>query len=241
MIVLVTGTLVPGENVFALQLVDRDKRIGEYAESLKKLMAAKSVDKVVFCENSGDEQAVEKLREQLYDGKTENKLEILSFQGDGDKVAKYGKGYGEGEVIKYALHNSRFLKNEKEFIKLIGRVTVENLDEIIEKMKKGILYFNPVKIYGKDKQTDTKFYKIPIKVYETYFLELYMQVRDKDGIYIEHLFWKCLKENRLAFRNTPEYPRFQGTSGSIGISYGTTEWKYQIKNILCKLKLYKNQ
>lgn len=40
MIVLVTGTLVPGENVFALQLVDRDKRIGEYAESLKKLMAA---------------------------------------------------------------------------------------------------------------------------------------------------------------------------------------------------------
>ena len=67
MIVLVTGTLVPGENVFALQLVDRDKRIGEYAESLKKLMVAKSVDKVVFCENSGDEQAVEKLREQLYD------------------------------------------------------------------------------------------------------------------------------------------------------------------------------
>ena len=95
MIVLVTGTLVPGENVFALQLVDRDKRIGEYAESLKKLMAAKSVDKVVFCENSGDEQAVEKLREQLHDGKPENKLEILSFQGDEDKVAKYGKGYGE--------------------------------------------------------------------------------------------------------------------------------------------------
>ena len=115
MIVLVTGTLVPRENVFALQLVDRDKRIGEYAESLKKLMVAKSVDKVVFCENSGDEQAVEKLREQLYDGKPENKLEILSFQGDGDKVAKYGKGYGEGQVIKYALHNSRFLKNEKDY------------------------------------------------------------------------------------------------------------------------------
>ena len=39
------------------------------------------MDKVVLCENSGDEQAVEKLREQLYDGKPENKLEMSEFPG----------------------------------------------------------------------------------------------------------------------------------------------------------------
>lgn len=241
MVVLVTGTLVPGVGVFALKLLDRDKRIKEYAEGLKKLMLVKSVAQIVFCENSGDEQAVRQLKEQLSESDREKKLEILSFQGNSEKVVKYGKGYGEGEIIKYALHNSKYLKDEKEFIKLTGRVTIENLDKIVKKMKIGMLYFNPVKVYGRDKQIDTKFYKISMEVYESYFSELYKQVRDKEGIYIEHLFWKCLKENDLYFQNTPEYPRFQGNSGSIGVSYGTSEWKYQIKNVLCKLKLYKNQ
>ncbi len=243
MVILVTGTLVPGTDVFALQLTDRDKRITEYAEGLKELLRGRagSVDKVVFCENSGDEPALQSLREQLAAEMTGNRLEILSFQGDHNKVAMYGKGYGEGEIINYALANSRILKNEEEFVKLTGRVTIENLDAILKKMKKGTLYFNPVKIYGKDKQTDTKFYKLPIKVYERYFSKLYRQVRDKEGIYIEHLFWGCLKENRLSFRNTPEYPRYKGTSGSVGISYGTSEWKYQIKNLLCKRNWYRNQ
>ena len=238
MVILVTGTLVPQAGVFALQLTDREKRIAEYVESLRKLRSLKVADKVVFCENSGDPQAADHVKKQLEGWKN---LEILSFNGNTEKVMQYGKGYGEGEIIEYALKNSRFLKGESEFVKLTGRIEVKNLDTILSKMKPGLLYFDPVKIFGKDKQIDTKLYKLSKKVYEEHFLKLYTQVRDQDGIFIEHLFWSCLKESGLAFQNMPEYPRFQGKSGSVGVSYGTTEWKYQIKNILCKLKLYKNQ
>ena len=55
-------------------------------------------------------------------------------------MLEQGKGYGEGEIIEYALKNSAFLHSEREFIKLTGRITIENLDAIIRKMQPGKMY-----------------------------------------------------------------------------------------------------
>ncbi len=41
------------------------------------------------------------------------------------------KGYGEGEIISYALNNSKYLKNSESFYKLTGGLTVENINDVL--------------------------------------------------------------------------------------------------------------
>ena len=238
MIVLVTGNLAPDSHVISLKIAEQKERLREYEKTLSFLNTAKYVDKIVFCENSGQISAVEELRKRTEH--FSSKLEILSFQGNNKKVLEQGKGYGEGGIIEYALKNSAFLHSEREFIKLTGRITIENLDAIIRKMQPGKMYFNPVKIYGKDHQIDTKFYKVPTECYRQYFSQLYKEVKDAENVFIEHLFWQCIREKKLPCANTPEYPRYRGKSASTGQDYGTNNVKYEIKNIMCKLGIYKN-
>ena len=64
MIVLVTGNLAPDSHVISLKIAEQKERLREYEKTLSFLNTAKYVDKIVFCENSGQISAVEELRKR---------------------------------------------------------------------------------------------------------------------------------------------------------------------------------
>lgn len=242
MVVLVTATLTPNPQMYTLKLIEKEKRIEEYITGLNFLIKSKAINKIVFCDNSGDIEAINRVKLAI---EKENiswrkKLEVMQFLGNNKEIIAKGKGFGEGELVEYALSNSELLKNENEFIKLTGRIIVKNIDSIIKKMKPEVSYINPVKIYGFDKQMDTKFYKMNIAFYKENFLSIYKKVNDREHVFIEHLFWEVIKKKKINYNNTTEYPIYIGKSGSIGRNYGTSKIKYFVKNVMCKMNIYKN-
>ena len=236
MLAIITGTLSPSNKMFAVDLVDIKKRLCQYADMICFLAESRKIDKYVFCENSDSMELLQQLKEVDKSGK---KAEYMSFAGSSSSV-QYGKGYGEGEILQHVLKESKLLHDEEEFIKITGRIIIRNIDSIVQKMEPGVNYFNTVRPLTRDRQIDTKFYKVSKKDFENYFENAYINVNDLEKRYLEHVYYRIIEKNEVQYRNFPEYPIYEGVSGSIGISYGSVKWKYFLKNLLSKYNLYRD-
>ena len=105
-------------------------RLNQYLDSLKyAIRNYHTVGKIVFAENTGFNYNYQ----EIYDlaAVCKKEIEILVFRGTIEKIILQGKGYGEGEILQYLLNNSRLIKNAVSFIKLTGRLTVTNFDQVI--------------------------------------------------------------------------------------------------------------
>lgn len=237
MLAIVTGTIKPNEHMKQLTLRDSQERCRQYEEALLQLIESKAFQKIVFCENSnyGVEQfqhLIEKAKENAVE------LETLSFQGNIGKACEHGKGYGEGEIMEYVFQHSQLLKSESYFVKITGRLMVDNITIIVSRLKRTRIYFN---IPNRTQRGvyDTRIYAMPKKTFEEDFLEQYEKVMDSKGVYLEYVYTGILRENNYKVYNFPSYPRIRGISGSGGIIYDYTEWKCWIKDILSKISYYK--
>lgn len=123
-VILLTACVDPGGMINTL-LQDIEVRKQQYLEAIGFYLKETKYN-IVFCENTDadfyDEiEAVEK-----YD-----RLEYITFFGN-DYDKKRGKAYGEGRIIKYAMENSRFLKDAAYVIKVTGRIKILNINRITE-------------------------------------------------------------------------------------------------------------
>jgi hypothetical protein len=180
--------------------------------------------KLVVCDGSGFNFHACNLLASL--GDSISRVEFLTFKNDSDKVNELGKGYGEGEIIHYALKNSHFLQGEDYFYKVTGRLFIKNADCILNSKKYDLIcalnfeyksFIFPVRC----ESMDTRFYGIRKEYYSEHFINLYKDVNDKEGIFLEHVFLRKFKsllyaENNIKFWNNFE---FFGVSGSTGKNY----------------------
>ena len=63
-----------------------------------------------------------------------SRLEFLTFRGN-DYDKSRGKGFGEAQIIKFALEHSRFIKESDYLIKITGRVRFSNIDKILNSIR----------------------------------------------------------------------------------------------------------
>ncbi len=236
MLIIITGTISPDTNVGQLTIRDSSERLRQYVASLKTLIEQRPEAKIIFCDNSGYD--VQKLNELKKMAEFNNVLlELLSFTADGQNVAKYGKGYGEGEIMKYVIDNSRYITDDEYIVKITGRLVVDNISDILRKLKRDRIYFNIPNIHQRD-IFDTRLYAMPLRTYKKFFLDEYKKVDDNGGYYLEHVFRDAVLNNKLESNNFPCYPRIVGKSGTGGISYEYTEWKCKIRDILSVFNFY---
>ncbi|PMG34010.1 hypothetical protein BCU93_18640, partial [Vibrio breoganii] len=165
-------------------------------------------------------------------------VEVLYFKNDDALVSLKGKGFGEGQIIKYALQESVYLKSAEHFIKLTGKLWVSNILECEEKYN-GFAYFmidNPIKPL----KVDTKFYIVQKKFFNNTLLEVYESVDDLNGYYLEHAYFEQLinSTGNCNVFSGHFYPEIFGLSGSTGKSYAPDLKKMRTKNFKYKLKLY---
>jgi len=232
-VVLITACIAPAR-VYGLKISDVKERLRDYLGSLLKWIINTDANVLIFCENSNYRYDYSLLVDlsNLFN-KT---LEILTFDGNRSEIEKYGKGYGEGEIIKYAIFNSKHLVDNVSFYKVTGGIYVENFNLICRVHNRDENIFNKVSLRRKN-LVDTKFYKINARFYKEHLLDAYTNVRDREGYYLEHIYYEMLKDKKTI--NFKIYPRFEGRSRSTGLNLHENNIKFLIKNLLSKFDFYR--
>lgn len=237
MLAIITGTINPPQQMGQLTLRDEKERLRQYEESIRFFLESGAFSKIVFCENSN--YGAERFSRLFEIAESRGiELEFLSFQGDGKESCIHGKGYGEGEIMEYVFSHSAVARGETYFVKITGRLKVDNIRDIVIRIDQNKTYFN---IPNRTKRDiyDTRLYGMPVGQFRCLFINAYDQVMDNEGIFLERVYTRLLQENKIRVHNFPKYPRFVGISGSGGAIYSYTEWKSKIRDIFSLMNVYR--
>lgn len=233
MILIMTATVVPAQ-IHELCLRDAETRLQQYCSALQFYIRCKKFDKIVFCDNSNYEY--EYIKEKNLAKKRGVLLEILKFTSDYRLVEKYGKGYGEGEILKYVVLHSDLLKDEEYFYKVTGRLIVKNISHLVKAKEREACFLLNLYAYH---SLDTRFWGMEKKVFAQYLMESYKKVNDEQGKYLEMCYKEKLERNGVSYRPFRLYPCIKGYSGTVGKVYHETTWYTKILNdMLCYFNKY---
>lgn len=236
-LLVITSCISPNREVPFLAVNNSDERRAEYEETIRWAICDSPFSEIVYADNSGC--SLEFFHDYIRLAERKNKkLELLSFSG-ADNYIHFGKGYGEGSIIEYALNHSVLILENKEqyFYKITGRLRIENISEMMEheNLKKVYLFRN----YPLYDMLDTRFYGMPVTIYKQYFMKAYTKVNDRELHYLEKIFYEICQENQIKFNCLKKYPCFQGRSGSTGKVY-TKNPNQKLFDFLCRTNLFNN-
>lgn len=208
-------------------LTDKNERLKQYSSATNWFLRQEYVDSVILCDNTLSEESFEQSKRIATNlGKD---FEFLTFLGNKDKIKNLGKGYGEGEIIKYALKNSSIINTGIEcFYKVTGRIIIKNINEII-KYTNDQNCFLLASCLERD-AIDTRFFKSSVKFYKDNLEDGYEICNDFNNFYLEKVFYIKLKHCKRGHFSS--YPKFIGVSGSDGTSYEKSFLKHNIMNIV---------
>jgi len=236
MILVMTASVKPAE-VRQLCITDAETRLKQYRAALDYYIRCEKFDKIVFCDNSNYSY---EYNEELQLAKHKKiQLEILKFNSNCKEIEKYGKGYGEGEILKYVILNSCLMKEEDYFYKVTGRLIIKNISFIIKRHEHSALFNRNLYSY---KSLDTRFWGIKKEEYIHHLMEAYKKVNDNQGNYIEMVYKKELEKANIKYKSFCVFPLVDGYSGTIGKKYRETKWYTKIVyNFLCHFDLFNSE
>ena len=202
-------------------LVDPEERREQYIDAISFFITKSPLTRIIVCDNSGFRYS-----EAFYDlALSYNKeIELLSFHGNDELVAKYGKGYGEGEIMQFVLSNSSLIKSVDGFLKVTGRLKVANVGKLLRHCNHGENYFNPISLlrprFMAPKAArccvDTRVYYSTKKFFRDILLDAYKEVRDNNVFFLEHAYHKAIADSTVKVKCFPVAPEITGVSGSNG-------------------------
>lgn len=221
---IITGCIYPNSNVPVLSVKDGDLRKKQYIDSIRYYIKKSKFTNIVFCDNSNasQEDGLKELAQNY--GKH---FEWIPFEGNSDEVVSKGKGYGEIEIINYAIANSTIISKSEILFKVTGRLMIKNINWFIRLGKGDRNYF----LLRDNEFVDTRCYCIRKADYIKYFSHVGKLVDDRNGLFLEHVFYKTIKNNIIDYKLFPIEPEFSGMSGSNGYSYDSPHYKNVIKSV----------
>jgi len=216
--------------------MDPQIREEQYANSILYYINETDIHQIVVCDNSGFDYS--KYNFKAIALKKNKEIEFLSFIGKQEAVAKFGKGFGEGEIMKYVINNSQILKNTPAYFKVTGRIKIKNINKLIKLTdpKKNFFHRIHTKLIIPHNMVDTRLYYCQKTDYIKHLYNSYKNVNDPNGYYLEHAYFDALKRNKMPFEDFIREPIFSGISGSTGISYEVPFIKLAIKQLLKRLR-----
>lgn len=225
MILLLTGCINPSGMSFTA-LNNPQERLEQYIEAIKFYLT-KTKYPIVFTENSGTD-----IRNIFHDAIQSGRMEYLFFHGNQNK--NRGKGYGECEIIEYALNNSKLISKEKSqsIVKITGRLIVKNINTIIKSHR--LMFSRRTVCFSINSDLsfpDSRLIIAPTDFYIS-FLNSKENINDSVGYFFEHALRDTLRrEKNYPYAPFFIYPCIEGTSGSTGSIYigEDISWSFIIK------------
>jgi hypothetical protein len=147
-------------------------------------------------------------------------IECIFFDNDAKKIKIHGKGYGEGEIIRYAIEHSRLMKESEVFIKCTAKLWVANFHQCLLQWNKQFIcgaYFANVFSHKKTalKFIDTRFYISRKDFYLKHFSVAHVQLGNTEQS-IEDAFLDVIQNKKIKhilFRTPPVICGVGGGSG----------------------------
>jgi len=189
--VLLTGTIVQHPEARAVWINPRERE-RQYLSVLAKMAATRNnVEAVLFCENSTADLNSFNSLISVYakQGRTFKMFKVPMPDGH----AFFGKGWGEGIIIRWALENIAILSCSSGFLKITGRYHIINLKRIITIIRRGLERNPDIKFVcqsfstAKQPKIETGFFWADSDFYRRYMLDVHEKVRDEYGIFLEHV------------------------------------------------------
>ena len=195
-------------------ITDNNVRLAQYKNAIDFYLSNTQYP-IVFAENSGT-----KLNYLFRDSISSNRLECLSFNGNQSK--ERGKGYGECEIIQYALSNSILINSNTNcyIIKITGRLIVKNINSIIRIHRILLPLGNIICAINSDLSFPDSRIIMATKSFFQTFLKTKNIVNDSKGYFFEHALLDTLKEEK-GYKFSPFFikPEIEGISGTTGEKY----------------------
>lgn len=216
--ILLTSSVIAHDPGVALK--NTASRIHHALESVAEWLRTCPEISLVLCDGSGFD-----FTELISLNFPSAKAECLSFMNDELTILKRGRGYGEGEIVRYAIANSRTIQSSGAFAKCTSKLWVTNYLELIQfwngsLMLKGVFQnvFSIRKAPVFD-YVDTRFYVASVETYNRLFLNAHFSIDQKKGYGLEQCFTDILLAKELHSVLTPVAPVIEGIGGGIGRAY----------------------
>ena len=198
-------------------LVVRDEhtRTLHYLCALAAWARPSRVRRIVFGENSNTKFDFSKVVRYL--DAAGKQVEVLVF--DGNKGApRFGKGFGEGEILEHLFNHSTLLQAAPAFYKVSGRLFVSNFDRVSEATTSLDAFRRKRWKDARPSKVMTTFFKCSREMFKSRLLDAYKQVSDMPGVHIEHVYFNRLSD--LVLADLGVKPMLVGQQASTGRIYG---------------------
>ena len=214
-VLLVTAAVNPASSQLA-KLVDPTERLAATVEAVDEWLLRLPSLRIVICDGSGfDFTQVVRERWPCAD------IETLTFVNDIESVARLGKGFGEGQIIDFALRNSRLLRWQKYFMKCTAKLWVSNIAPVLRDWT-GANNFVNLRVVSSPNENvaakvNTRFFIVRRDFYNKHLRDAYLSVDRRRGHFIEHEFGdRLMRLNRGQTFDFATKPRIHGVSGTTG-------------------------
>jgi hypothetical protein len=223
--ILITSCIFPIDN--SGKLSDPELRIKYTLEGLLMWRQIAPHSPIIICDSSNYDFSSHLQKLNL------NGIEQLKFFGNSQLVKKYGKGYGEGEIIEYALNHSMFMSNADSFIKCTAKLWVNNFHKCaaqwdLTKKYLGRGYFKNVFSISKPsffEYIDTRFFIATKKFFFSSMLPVYQKATNNPKGSIEYLLLEKIQEENINHFLFKCLPIIQGMSGGSAKYYKSNPYR----------------
>jgi hypothetical protein len=237
--ILVTSAVIVADT--SGNLNDPDSRISFTLEAIEKWLEISPDLQLVICDGSGfDFSPI--VRSKF----PRSNIECLYFENNKEMVRKLGKGYGEGEIVQYAILHSTYIEGADYFAKCTSKLWVNNFFECFKEWNGKLLckgYFDNV---FSPKATefsyiDTRFYFVSKSVYMKDFATAHFNVGGEKGLSLEHCFRDVIINKKYSNVLFKVHPDISGVGGGSGTYYKKNNLKRSMKEALRLWLIQKNK
>ena len=224
--ILLTGTIDPSVfNNTMTTLTDAETRLIQYNKAIKWWINKSPFDNVIFIENSGY-----KFDSNYFSSIAKSKRKNFEFiHGTPylNETLQQGKSFGEIMLINEALEQSELLKSCDTFYKCTGRLIIKNINSVMKLNYKSNNVFLGI---PSDKWIVTWFFSVEKMFYRDVLQDSYKYVDDKNGVFMEHVYYQKLLFERDRIDSFKVYPNVVGISAGTNSKYHSNFLSLFLKN-----------
>lgn len=216
--ILLTSSVIAHDTGVAL--TDTEERLRLTIESVGEWLQIDPQLQIVICDGSGYDFSV-----PLRDRFPNAAIECIHFHNDITAVQRYGRGHGEGEIVRHALAHSRFIAQARCFAKCSAKLWVSNFHGCLTEWN-GRLAFKGVflDVFSPFRRTtlayiDTRFYMASVEAYQRYLSDAHLRIDKEKGYGLEECFRDTILAQGLKGLLLRNPPVIAGVGGGIGRHY----------------------
>lgn len=164
-------------------------------------------------------------------------IECLFFENDQEQVRRKGRGFGEGEIVRHAIDNSRIIETHGCFAKCTAKLWVPNFKTCTQEWNgrflcKGVFLdvFTPFK-KTRLAYIDTRFYIAGLDFYRENFIDSHFGVGQPAQQGLEECFLETLIARNIKNSLFSSPPVIEGVGGGTGTYYRTSMTRKIKENI----------